>query len=592
MPEAPALIQRLQGSAATVAVVTLRALPSSSPSAAESFSVPLRRGEELLPAKVWVYSCGPTPVVPTLAPRKVGPQSPDPSTTQLVVEVDEHWFPSPWKEFQLSGARGLRCLIAGRVSRPADLLDVFALAYRGELVGSRALRAVVWVVSAAQDTLLISSGQDGIFFRSLFRPESAEEERAKHGAVWLDLPLVEALEKAHAVPRACGLVRNARGLGVRVAAAQLEAAYAALNGKAKPSPKALYEVSGVPLAVGPGLMEKVLVEMGWSGRAMRTFVRRGARVWVVEADSAPSAAVWTVDSALITVQPALPRRATPVVWSRTPPKQIQVQMGPPTFGPSPAVPKTHAPISGDPITFAAAVAKNLRAAPPPQKRQAPQPPPAEQQKELDSPLPTGGTNTPHRSITPRLAPTPAPHPPSGLPGLGVIEALLRQLVDEALSAERQKLQEERAQLQREKKAFAKERKALRSKPAPAAPQAPQGAQTPASPVAPAAAPTPTASTTVASSVAILPPAWATERAEFLRRIAALEKMVAAMSPPPKNKRPHTSSAFSTPCKPGTKNQAADADVMDGVDETAPTLPNPVLAQKGSPDRRTPMENDD
>ena len=166
LAEAPTLLQRLQDSTAAVAVVTLRSLPSPSPSlAAESFSVPLQRGTELLPAKVWVHTCGPFPVAPTLAPRKVGPNSPDPSTTQLVVEVDERWFPSPWKELQQSGARGLRRLLRGRVARPADLLDVFALAYRGEVQGSRALRAVVRVVPAEAGKLLASSGEGGLFFR-------------------------------------------------------------------------------------------------------------------------------------------------------------------------------------------------------------------------------------------------------------------------------------------------------------------------------------------------------------------------------------------------------------------------------------------
>ena len=50
--EAPALLQRLQGSTALVAVVTLRSLPSSSPSVVQALSVPLQRGTELLPAKV------------------------------------------------------------------------------------------------------------------------------------------------------------------------------------------------------------------------------------------------------------------------------------------------------------------------------------------------------------------------------------------------------------------------------------------------------------------------------------------------------------------------------------------------------------
>ena len=469
LAEVPALLQRLQGSTAPVAVVTLRSIPSSSPSAAQSFSVPLQRHKELLPAKIWVTSCGPTPVVPTLAPQQVKPSS-DPSTTQLVVEVDERWFLSPWSEFQQSGARGLRRLLVSRVPRPADLLDVFALAYRGEIQGSRALRAVVRVAPAAHDTLFRSSGQDGIFLRSLFRPETADMERAQHGVVWLDVPLADALEKARTVPGTCGLVRNSRGLGVRVLAAQTEAAYAALKGKPKPSPKQLYEVSGVPLEMGPGRMEVVLAEMGWTGRALRTFVRRGARVWVVEADTAPSAPVWTVDSALVTVQPAQSRRATPAPWSRTPPHANAVQPGPPACGPSPAV--TPAPSRGPPLSFVGAVTNGLRQARPPASAQIS--PAAGPSGGLETPLPTGSSPTSRRgSASSRSAVSPAPACAAGSPGLGIMETMLRQLVGEALAAERQQLQEERqklhderAQLQRERKAFAKERSAQRIPSAP------------------------------------------------------------------------------------------------------------------------------
>jgi hypothetical protein len=504
------------------------------------------------------------------------------------VEVDERWFPSPWKEFQQSGAGGLRRLLRGRAPRPADLLDVFALAYRGEVQGSRALRAVVRVVPAAAEKLLASSGEGGLFFRSLFRPETAELERAKHGVVWLDLPLTEALEKARGVPGACGLVRNARGLGVRVAAAQLEAAYAALKGKPKPSPKELFEVSGVPLAVGPEHMEKVLVEMGWSGRALRTFVRRGARVWVVEADSPPAAEVWTVDSALVTVQPAQPRRATPAQWSRTPPKEPQVQMGPPAPRPSPAVPKLSAQLSGEQLNFAAAVTSSLRGAAPPQKSRAPQAPTEAHETELETPLP-GDTNTPSRSPTPRLAPTPAQQPPLGLPGLGAMETLLRQLVEEALAAERKKLKEERAQLEREKKELAKEKKALLTPSSPQATRTSTPAPLPANLVVPAASTaTPAAP---APSVAILPPAWAGERAELLKRVATLEEMLGRLTASPANK--HIGSASSTPCKPRKKKQAGAVDDMDGVDDTAPdpTLPMLSPSPKGSPDVRTDMEDD-
>jgi hypothetical protein len=164
-----------------------------------------------------------------------------------------------------------------------------------------------------------------------------------------------------------------------------------------------------------------------------------------------------------------------------------------------------------------------------------------------------------------------------------METLLRQLVDEALAAERQKLQEERAQLQREKKALAKERKALRL----------PGASSPdpeASPPVPAASAASAIPASQAPSVAILPPVWAAERADLLRRIAALEKMVGALSA--ENK--HTGSASSTPCKPRKKKQAGAEDDMDGLDETTPlpTLPKLSPSPKGSPDVRTAMDDDE
>ena len=596
-PEAPALLQRLQGSTAAVAVVTLRSLPNSPLLAAES-SVPLQRGPNLLPAKVWVYSCGPTPVAPKLTPKQVGPTSADPSTTQLVVEVDERYFPSSWSELQQSGARGLLRLLRGRAARRTDILDVFALAYRGELQGSRAVRAVVRVVPAAVEKMLASSGEGGLFFRSLFLPETAEVERAKHGVVWLDLPLAEALEKAKGVPWACGLVRNARGLGVRVVAAQLEAAYAALKGKQKPTPKALYEVSGVPLAVGPEHMEKVLAEMGWSGRALRTFVRRGARVWVVEADTPPAADVWTVDSALVTVQPAQPRRATPAQWSRTPPKEPQVQMGPPAPRPSPAVPKLPAQLSGEHASFAAAVSSGLRSALPHQKDKVPKAPAEASNNELESPLPTGGTNTPRRSPTHRPAPTPATQQPTGLPGL---ETLVRQLVEQALATERQKLQEERAQLERERKELAKQKKALRSAGAPQAKQVSPAAQPPTGAAVPTTSSVAAAAPT--APVAIRPSPWADERAELLNRIATLEDMLGRWSASLERKAAPlpSGSASSTPNKPRKKKpagavEAVSAGAGEAMEDDSPPpdprLPIPRPSPQGSPDVRAHMDNDD
>jgi hypothetical protein len=126
---------------------------------------------------------------------------------ELVVEVDERWVSPSWDAFQAGGVRHLRRLLARRVASAAAVLDVFALAYRGALVGSRALRAVVRVAVDSRDALLASSGQDGVFLRSLFR---TEEERLQYGVVWLNVPLADALAKTSSAAGAYGLVRNAR----------------------------------------------------------------------------------------------------------------------------------------------------------------------------------------------------------------------------------------------------------------------------------------------------------------------------------------------------------------------------------------------
>ena len=74
----------------------------------------------------------------------------------------------------------------------------------------------------------------------------------------------------------------------------------------------------------------------------------------------------------------------------------------------------------------------------------------------------------------------------------------------------------------------------------------------------------------------------------------MEETIASLSSQASNKRPHVSSASSTPSKPGTKKQANDADLMDGIDATAivPVPPHVTPQQQGTPDKRTLMENDD
>ena len=100
-----------------------------------------------------------------------------------------------------------------------SVLDCFLLVNHGELLGSRLVRLTVRTTRSAQIPLLKLSGQNGLFLRPLFRTEA---ERAETSVVWLDTTssLDAALEVAARHPSTLGLVRNDRGLGIRVPAGE------------------------------------------------------------------------------------------------------------------------------------------------------------------------------------------------------------------------------------------------------------------------------------------------------------------------------------------------------------------------------------
>ena len=123
-----------------------------------------------------------------------------------------------------------------------------------------------------------------MFSRPLFR---LDEERRQHAVMWVDGDLTSVLLKATTYPPSLGLVRNPRGLGIRVPAGLRSEAYQALMGKSPPPPIHYYEVAGVPLPMATNDLVGVLQTEGWLVKPVRSFLRRGARVWVVAAEQTP-----------------------------------------------------------------------------------------------------------------------------------------------------------------------------------------------------------------------------------------------------------------------------------------------------------------
>ena len=118
------------------------------------------------------------------------------------------------------------------------------------------MRAVVRVAVKAVETLLLSSGVAGLFLRPYFTPLV---DSSAHAIIWLgDSCLLQALSQAEKVPGALGLVRNWRGLGLRVPAAMLTAAHMVLHNAAPPQPKRFF----LRLLASPSV---------WGGRGYRRF---------------------------------------------------------------------------------------------------------------------------------------------------------------------------------------------------------------------------------------------------------------------------------------------------------------------------------
>ena len=167
------------------------------------------------------------------------------------------------------------------------------------------MRAVVRVAVKAVETLLLSSGVAGLFLRPYFTPLV---DSSAHAIIWLgDSCLLQALSQAKKVPGALGLVRNWRGLGLRVPAAMLTAAHMVLHNAAPPQPKRFFEVTGVPLSVGWEGISTVFESAGWTAQPLRSFVRQGKRTWVATATTEPTTSIWQMpDDADIDTDPPPP----------------------------------------------------------------------------------------------------------------------------------------------------------------------------------------------------------------------------------------------------------------------------------------------
>ena len=229
----------------------------------------------------------------------------------LALELEERWA-ADWDATAQGGPRALLKMLAALMPPPHRPLDVFALATRGELLGQRTLRATARIPAAAVLDVLRLSGTGGLIIRP-FRVDGP----SPHSVVWVPGALPDALQAAASLPGACGLVANARGLGIRVLAADYAGAYAALRQAPPPAPKLFYELAGAPLDLTAEPLAAALRAEGWTATPLRSFVRSGRRCWVLQAEAAPEFSLLRTAAGLATLQPARdrpPRRSQP--WTK------------------------------------------------------------------------------------------------------------------------------------------------------------------------------------------------------------------------------------------------------------------------------------
>jgi len=274
-------------------------------------TLPLLRDSRVVAARCFLYQLGNIVVRPKPFARQVMAAA---STSELVVEMDEAFLPAgQWELVKTGGLKAMRSKVEALTGR-GQLLDCYGFAVRGETLGSRVARAMLRLSTDAKEVVLKASGQGGMFSRPLFR---LDEERRQHAVMWVDGDLTSVLLKATTYPPSLGLVRNPRGLGIRVPAGLRSEAYQALMGKSPPPPIHYYEVAGVPLPMAANDVVGVLQTEGWLVKPVRSFLRRGARVWVVAAEQTPPVELLWMGEALVTVQTARELKPVPHgIWKK------------------------------------------------------------------------------------------------------------------------------------------------------------------------------------------------------------------------------------------------------------------------------------
>ena len=229
----------------------------------------------------------------------------------LALELEERWA-ADWAATVKGGPRALLKLLGALLPPPHRPLDVFALATRGDLLGQRTLRATARIPAAALPHALRLSGTGGLMIRP-FRVDGP----SPYAVVWVPGALPAVLLAAASFTLTCGLVSNARGLGVRVLSQDYPAAFAALRQAPPPARKLFYELAGAPLDVTAEPLAAALRAKGWTATPLRSFVRSGRRCWVLQAESAPEFSLLRTEAGLATLQPARDRPPRPSLpWTK------------------------------------------------------------------------------------------------------------------------------------------------------------------------------------------------------------------------------------------------------------------------------------
>jgi hypothetical protein len=232
-------------------------------------------------------------------------------TTVLVMEMAEELAPAmAWQAaMRAPGAALRRWLGAHGVD---SMLDSWGASRAGGEPGKRVCRVFVRIAAAHLDAALAASGADGVFIRPYFTDEA---QRLAHKIVWLPsgTSLEAALRQASRSEGSVGLVRNARGLGVRVPTVAAPAVALFLLGAeaAEQVTGEVWELAGLPMGCSKIALTHALTEWGWKGVTLLRHVSKGqSRSWFARAACEPPGRLLQHSSGLVTVQLATRRAPT------------------------------------------------------------------------------------------------------------------------------------------------------------------------------------------------------------------------------------------------------------------------------------------